>query len=75
MSIKFNSKVKKIVEPGSDVEITLPSGSYRGTYGGYVCVINYKDKVYQVHTENGVRGFGYNANVIIAEDGSGTLFC
>ncbi len=39
-------------------EITLPDGLYLATWGGYVIELTYKDKLYRLTTEDGVRGFG-----------------
>lgn len=51
---------------------TLPDGTYTGTWGGYTIDVRYKDKSYELTTEEGVRGMGYNVVVHIV-DGVGTF--
>lgn len=46
-------------------EITLPDGLYLATWGGYVIELTYKDKLYRLTTEDGVRGFGIKVVVTI----------
>lgn len=53
-------------------ETTLPDGIYVGKYGGYVIELNYQDKKYELRTEEGVRGVGFNVIVAI-KDGIATF--
>lgn len=46
---------------------SLPDGYYIGTWGGRTIVVNYKDKTYELTTENGVRGVGYRVVVEIID--------
>ncbi|HMS90626.1 MAG TPA: hypothetical protein PKC87_00175 [Candidatus Absconditabacterales bacterium] len=46
-------------------ETTLPDGTYTGTWGGYVIDVRYKDKSYELTTEEGVRGMGFKVVVHI----------
>jgi len=38
--------------------ITLPDGSYVGTWEGYVIDVTYNGKTYELTTDEGVRGIG-----------------
>lgn len=46
-------------------ETTLPDGTYTGTWGGYTIDVRYKDKYYELTTEEGVRGMGFKVVVHI----------
>ena len=50
---------------------SLPDGFYNGIWGGSIIEVEYSDKTYQLHTEEGVRGFGYKV-VVIIKDGIAT---
>ena len=45
----------------------LPDGNYAGTWGGYNIDVKYKDKIYQMKTEEGVRGIGIKVVVSIVD--------
>lgn len=51
----MENKILKITEKVS-VETILPDGIYQGIYSGYIIVITYKNKKYELTTEEGVRG-------------------
>lgn len=44
---------------------TLPDGTYTGIWGGYNIDVRYKDKSYELTTEEGVRGVGFKVVVHI----------
>lgn len=64
-------KIKAIREK-RPVDTTLPDGLYTGTWGGYVIELRYKDKTYELETEEGVRGVGFRVLVKI-ENGIATF--
>lgn len=54
--------------------VTLPDGEYHGFWGGYLVRIETHDKVYELKTENGIRGINvpcvvksYNGKVVVCE--------
>lgn len=49
-------------------ESTLPDGLYTGVWGGYIIVVNYDGKNYELTTEEGVRGIGIKV-VVTVKDG------
>jgi len=51
---------------------TLPDGTYTGTWGGYCIDVRYKDKSYELTTEEGVRGMGFKV-VVTIKDGVATF--
>lgn len=51
---------------------TLPDGFYNGVWGGSIIEVSYKDKTYQLETQEGVRGFGYKV-VVEIRDGVATF--
>ena len=51
---------------------TLPDGNYVGNWGGYLIVVHYKEKTYELTTDEGVRGVNYRVLVTI-KDGVGTF--
>lgn len=53
-------------------ETTLPDGIYLGTWGGYCIDLKYKDKFYELSTEDGVRGVGIRV-VVTIKDGEATF--
>ena len=59
-------KIKAIREKVPQIT-TLPDGLYNGTWGGYVIDVNYKSKVYELETEEGVRGIGIKVVVSITD--------
>ena len=59
-------KIKAIREK-KPVETTLPDGIYLGIWGGYVIELKYKDKTYDLETEEGVRGVGFKVVVTIKD--------
>jgi hypothetical protein len=59
-------KIKAIREK-KPVETTLPDGIYLGIWGGYVIELKYKDKTYELETEEGVRGVGFKVVVTIKD--------
>ena len=62
--ITIEEKVPKVT--------TLPDGYYIGTWGGYVIELHYKEKTYQLKTEDGVRGINYKV-IIYIENGIATF--
>jgi hypothetical protein len=44
---------------------TLPDGNYSGVWGGYIIEVKFKDKTYELRTEEGVRGVGFRVVVTI----------
>lgn len=49
---------------------TLPYGKYQGIYGGYNIEVKYEGKIYNMRTEEGVRGIGFKVVVTIDENGA-----
>lgn len=58
---------EKIFRPSS-----LPDGNYVGTWGGDIISLHYKEKYYQLRTDEGVRGVNFKVMVTI-KDGEGTF--
>ena len=48
---------------------TLPDGIYSGIWGGSIISVHYKDKYYELETDEGVRGFNIKV-VVTIKDGS-----
>lgn len=67
----MSNKILSIREKVPQVA-TLPNGSYFGTWGGYGIEIRYKDKTYELTTEEGVRGMGIKV-VVTVKDGVATF--
>ncbi len=44
---------------------TLPDGNYIGIWGGNIIEVKYKNKTYELETEEGVRGIGYKVMVTV----------
>lgn len=59
-------KIKEIKEKVPQVT-TLPDGYYNGIWGAYVIEVHYKQKTYELTTEEGVRGIGIPVIVEIKE--------
>ena len=57
-------KILKITEK-LPKEAILPDGLYLGIWGGSIIEVSYKNKEYQLETEEGVRGIGYKVLVKI----------
>lgn len=51
---------------------TLPDGVYSGVWGGYVIVVSYKGKTYELKTAEGVKGIGIK--VVVTIDGDDMTF-
>ena len=64
---KITKITEKLPQPA-----TLPDGIYQGIYGGYNIEIRFKDKTYDLRTEEGVRGNGFKVIVTI-KDGIATF--
>jgi hypothetical protein len=47
----------------------LPNGTYKGTFGAYCITIIHNSEKYELKTDVGVRGFGFNAVVNITDNG------
>lgn len=62
MSGKITSIKEKVPQ-----ETTLPDGVYTGTWGGYTIDVKYKDKSYELTTDEGVRGIGFKVVVHIVD--------
>ncbi|MES2628280.1 MAG: hypothetical protein V4616_04855 [Bacteroidota bacterium] len=54
------------------LEATLPDGIYSGVWGGYVIEVNLNGEIYQLTTEQGVRGVNIKV-VVIIKDGIATF--
>lgn len=67
----MSNKILKITEKVPK-ETTLPDGIYQGIYGGYNIEVRFKDKIYDLRTEEGVRGNGFKVIVTI-KDGIATF--
>ncbi len=67
----MSSKILSITEL-KPAEVILPDGAYLGVWGGSIIELKYKDKTYQLTTEEGVRGIGYKVIVNI-KDGIATF--
>lgn len=57
-------KIVRITEK-TPRETILPDGNYQGNWGGNIITVNYKGKTYELETDEGVRGIGFNVTVII----------
>ncbi len=55
--IKMTEKVPQVV--------ILPDGIYEGIWGGYIIEVKAFDKIYELHTEDGVKGFNIKVMVTI----------
>lgn len=64
-------KILSITEK-QPVATTLPDGIYFGKWGGYVITVHYKEKTYELKTEEGVRGMNFSVCVTI-KDGVATF--
>lgn len=62
----MSGKIIKIQEKVPQVT-TLPDGTYTGTWGGSIIDVRYKDKSYELTTEEGVRGIGFKVVVHIMD--------
>ena len=62
----MSNKILKITEKVPK-ETTLPDGIYQGIYGGYNIEVRFKEKTYDLRTEEGVRGNGFKVIVTIKE--------
>lgn len=51
---------------------TLPDGFFRGIWGGNIIELKYNFKTYELETEEGVRGTGFNV-VVTVKDGVATF--
>jgi hypothetical protein len=67
----MKNKIISITEKVPQI-ITLPDGLYTGSWGGYIIEVRFKNKVYELETEEGVRGMNINVVVEIKE-GEGTF--
>lgn len=65
------NKIKSIREQVPKLT-TLPDGFYNGVWGGYVIEVKYKEKNYELETEEGVRGVGFKV-VVEVKDGVATF--
>ncbi len=67
----MNYKIKSITEKVPQIT-TLPDGFYNGIWGGYCIVVNCKGKTYEMETEEGVKGMGFQV-VIEIKNGVATF--
>ena len=65
------NKITSITEKIPQVT-TLPDGIYNATWGGYIIELHFKDKVYELTTEEGVRGISIKV-VVTIKDGIATF--
>jgi len=63
------NRVKSITEK---TVTTLPDGFYIGTWGGYTIEVQYKEKTFELETENGVKGIGIKV-VVQVKNGEATF--
>lgn len=67
----MKNKIKSIKEKVPQIT-TLPDGFYNGVWGGYTIDVTHRGKVYELETEEGVRGV--NVKVIVeVKDGEPTF--
>ena len=60
------------IEERKPVASTLPDGIYFGKWGGYMIIVQYNEKTYELKTEEGVRGI--NISVVVSiKDGVATF--
>lgn len=50
----MNNKILSIKERLPQ-DVTLPDGVYKGVWGGYVIVVNYDNRTFELNTEIGVK--------------------
>ena len=67
----MRNKIKSIRERVPQVS-TLPDGYYNGTWGGYVVEVRYQNKIFELETEEGVRGAGFKV-IVQVENGVATF--
>jgi hypothetical protein len=67
----MNMKIVAIREK-RPVETTLPDGMYSGSWGGNIIEVRYQGKIYELETEEGVRGIGFKV-VVTIKDGIATF--
>ena len=67
----MENRIVSIVEKVPQIAV-LPDGYYTGIWGGYIIELSYKDKRYELRTENGVRGVGIKV-VVQIKDGVATF--
>lgn len=59
------------IQEKKPVSTFLPDGNYFGTHGGRIIEIRYKDRDYELTTEEGLRGVGFKV-VVKIQDQVGT---
>jgi hypothetical protein len=64
------NKIIKITKKVPE-EAVLPDGTYGGVLGGYIIEVTYKNDIYHLEIEEGIRGMGFKVMVIII-DGKAT---
>ena len=67
----MRNKIKSIREKVPQIA-TLPDGLYVGTWGGHIIELEYRCKIYELETEDGVKGINITVMVQI-EDGIPTF--
>lgn len=67
----MKNKIKSIKEKIPHVA-KLPDGYYNGTWGGYIIEVHYKGRIFELETEEGVRGVGFKV-VVQIENGVATF--
>ena len=67
----MKNKVKSIKEKVLQI-VTLPDGLYNGIWSGYVIIVHYKEKIFELETEIGVKGIGIKV-VVQVENGVATF--
>lgn len=67
----MKNKIKSIKEKIPQIT-TLPDGYYNGIWGGYVIDIYYNGKMFELETEEGVRGSGFKV-IVQVENGVATF--
>lgn len=67
----MKNKIKSIKEKIPQIT-TLPDGYYNGIWGGHVIDIYYNGKMFELETEEGVRGSGFKV-IVQVENGVATF--
>lgn len=62
----MSNKILSITEKKPQ-STTLPDGHYSGNWGGRIIEVSYNGKIYELTTEEGVRGINIKVIVVIRE--------
>lgn len=64
-------KIIKITEK-IPAAAALPDGIYQGVYGGYIIEVKHDSRIFELHTQDGVRGMGIRV-VVTVKNGEATF--